>query len=211
MNMPFTQTEFKQVFATYNESIWPAQIIAYLFALSIMVMISRQSRRTNTLICAILAAYWIFVGIVYHIMHFSTINPAAYAFGVLSVIQGILFIFNGIISDRLRFGYTKGIALWTGLVLIIYSMIIYPLLGGIFGHVYPESPVFGVAPCPITIFTFGILLLTIHKIPKHLLVIPAIWSLIGFTAALKLGIYQDFGLPVSALIAIPILLRNQTS
>ncbi|MCU0579417.1 MAG: DUF6064 family protein, partial [Desulfobacterota bacterium] len=57
---------------------------------------------------------------------------------------------------------------------------------------------FGV-PCPTTIFTFGILLFTSGRLPKTVLAIPFIWSIIGFTAALTLGILEDIGLLVAGL------------
>lgn len=208
MNIPFTQTEFKQVFSIYNEAIWPIQIIAYILAVIVIILILKRTKTSNMIICMILSAYWVLAGVGYHIMFFNAINPAAYAFGALFIIQGQLFLLLGMSTEMLQFGYEKGIALCAGLVLVTYSMIIYPLFGILFGHAYPEAPVFGVAPCPITIFTFGILLLTIRRIPRYLLIIPVIWSLIGFTAAFKLGIYQDFGLPVSAFIAVLLILKK---
>jgi len=65
---------------------------------------------------------------------------------------------------------------------------------------------FGVAPCPTTIFTIGMLLLARGRWVVWLSIIPLLWSLVGLAAALQLGIPEDFGLPaagfglVSALI-----------
>jgi hypothetical protein len=39
------------------------------------------------------------------------------------------------------------------------------------------------------------------------LIIPLIWSIIGFVAALKLGIYEDFGLLLSALVTVFMLYK----
>jgi hypothetical protein len=44
-------------------------------------------------------------------------------------------------------------------------MVVYPLLGIRFGHSYPRAPLFGVAPCPTTIFTFGLLLWATRSVP----------------------------------------------
>jgi hypothetical protein len=80
----------------------------------------------------------------------------------------------------------------------------------ILGHGYPKSPGFGVAPCPATIFTFGILLMIDKKFPKYILIIPLIWLVIGFFAAINLGIKEDIGLLLSGIItAILILFRKQ--
>lgn len=64
---------------------------------------------------------------------------------------------------------------------------------------------FGVSPCPVTIFTFGLLLMTTGRFSYWLLVIPFIWSVIGGSAAILLDVRQDWLLLVSGFIAVPIL------
>ena len=95
------------------------------------------------------------------------------------------------------------------LVLILFALIIYPVLGYFIGHVYPFSPTFGL-PCPTTIFTFGLLLLNSKRCPVTILIIPLVWSIIGFMAAIQFGILEDTGLLVAGLITISLLLyRNR--
>ena len=88
----------------------------------------------------------------------------------------------------------------TGALFLAYALIVYPLLAISFGHGYPRTPAFGITPCPTTIFTFGLLLWTDDYLPKYVLVIPALWSLIGFSAAVQLGVYEDFGLVVAGVV-----------
>jgi hypothetical protein len=87
---------------------------------------------------------------------------------------------------------------------------IYPTLGYFLGHIYPKSPTFGL-PCPTTIFTFGLLLWTDVKLPKTILIIPFLWSLVGFTAALTLGILEDTGLLVSGVLGVGLILFRDRS
>ena len=82
---------------------------------------------------------------------------------------------------------------------ILYGLLIYPLLGYFLGHVYPYAPSFGV-PCPTTIFTFGLLLWTDSKFPKYLLIVPLLWSMIGFMAAFQWGVLEDLMLLVSGIV-----------
>jgi hypothetical protein len=84
-------------------------------------------------------------------------------------------------------------------------MLIYPVLGYLLGHGYPSSPCFGVAPCPTTIFTFG-LLLWADRPPRYLVLLPLIWSIIGFFAAISLGIREDIGLLVAGLAGSGLIL-----
>jgi hypothetical protein len=63
-------------------------------------------------------------------------------------------------------------------------------------------PTFG-APCPITIFTVGMLLLTVSPVPRSVFVAPAVWGLIGGSSAtFQLGVYEDAGLLIAGVIAL---------
>jgi len=88
-------------------------------------------------------------------------------------------------------------------------MLIYPLLGIALKHDYPRAPMFGVAHCPTVIFTLGLLLWTDNgKLPRYVLVIPLIWSVIGFTAAISLGIREDIGLLVAGIVTLLLLMAT---
>jgi Family of unknown function (DUF6064) len=68
------------------------------------------------------------------------------------------------------------------------------------------SGMFGLVPCPTTIFTFGMLLLAAR--PKRpLLWPPLVWSVIGFFAAVKFGISEDVGLLLAGIVTAAIVLR----
>ena len=63
-------------------------------------------------------------------------------------------------------------------------------------------------PCPTTIFTFGMLLLADRKLSFGILIIPLLWSVIGLSAAISLGMYEDIGLIVSAVAVVLLQLRR---
>ncbi len=67
---------------------------------------------------------------------------------------------------------------------------------------------FGITPCPVTLFTFGLLLLTTRTVPRRLLVIPFLWSLVGGSAAMLLGMPQDWPLLFSGIATTAILLTR---
>ena len=92
-----------------------------------------------------------------------------------------------------------------GLALIVYSALVYEVVGHLSGHGWPRAPLFGVAPCPTVIFTFGVLLLSVRPVPVFLVAIPLVWAGIGSTAAILLGVPEDLGLVVSGLIGVALL------
>ena len=207
MNLPFTLEQFLDVFAQYNNTIWPFQIILYLLALGAIFSAAMPASFSQRVVLIVLGFFWLWMGVIYHIVFFSPINPAAYGFGILFVIQGLLFLWSAR-KNTITFSVTSGWRDSVGSLFIAYGLVLYPLLGLYVGHVYPSSPTFG-APCPTTIFTFGILIWS-RGLPLYLLIVPVLWSLIGFTAALTLGIYEDVGLLVSGITGtILIVMRSR--
>ena len=200
MKVPFNVEEFLNVFAAYNQAIWPAQIVAYGLGLLALVLIARGHRHAGRVTAAILAALWVWNGAAYHIAFFSPINPAAFGFGALFVVQGLLFLYFGVVQARLSFQVSRSAASIAGVLTLAYAAVVYPLIGHFAGHNYPFAPMFGVAPCPTTIFTFGLLALADRKVPKLLLVAPLLWTLIATNAALSFGIYEDYGLLPAAVV-----------
>jgi len=205
MQVPFSLGDFLNVFKSYNQTIFPLQIVFYFIAFLSIYFLFTGNKNLNKIISITLSFFWLWMGIVYHIIFFSTINKAAYIFGAFFIIQGIMFAGCGLIRKKLSFGYSKNIYNYIGIVFLLYALIIYPVLGYNLGHSYPYSPTFGL-PCPTTIFTFGILLFTNKKMPLHLLIIPLLWSVIGFNAALTLTIYEDTGLLIAGVTAFTLLL-----
>jgi len=206
--LPFSREQFLAVFVVYNQSVWPAQVLAYLLRLLMVALIIWPSTQRSRLVAAGLAAMWLRTGAAYHGMHFTTISAAAWGFAALFLVQGLLFIEAGVLRGRIAFGRAKGWTGWMGWVLVAYASIVYPLLGQILGHGYPEMPMFGITPCPVTLFTFGLFLLTTEPIQRRLLVIPVVWSLIGGQAALLLGMTQDWLLFFSGATVIVLLRRD---
>jgi hypothetical protein len=203
--LPFTTEQFLEVFKTYNTSIWPAQIAAYLLGVAIIYLAFRKNAGRDKIISLILSIFWLWMGGLYHLTFFTSINTAAYGFGILFIIQGLLFLGAGAWKGRLKFQFERNLYGITGAILIIYAMLVYPIIGAQLGHGYPHAPMFGVAPCPATIFTFGILLWTTKKVPWWILVIPGLWSVVGFTAAFSLGILEDTGLLIAGIVGIALL------
>lgn len=205
--LPFTRDQFFATFADYNAAVWPVQVVAYLLGLAVVAALLRPSPFGHRLAASTLAAMWIWTGVAYHGLFFARINPVALAFGALFVLQGLLFIVAGVAGRRRVFGHTAGLASAIGWVLVIYAAVLYPLLGSISGHAYPAQPTFGITPCPVTLFTFGVLLITSAPVPRWLLIIPLAWSLVGGSAAFLLGVPQDWPLLFSGLVVVLLILR----
>lgn len=209
MKLPFSRVEFLQVFSDYNESIWPTQILAAALGAAAIVLLFSSRDWSSRLIATILAAFWTLMGVAYHWLFFTAINPAAYLFGGLFIVAALIFLVEGTVRNRVRFEMSRGFRGWAALLLIGYSFVVYPVLGLVATHPYPETPLFGVVPCPTTIFTFGLLLVASYPRPFLLAVVPILWAAIGGSAAFLLDVPQDWGLIVAALIWLAVWIRQR--
>jgi len=176
------------------------QIVAYLLGLIAIGSQFARVKEAPRLAWGILGFFWVWTGIAYHILHFSLINRAAYGFGILFVLEGILFWWVCATQPDIRVHPERNLCSLVGGVFILYAMLLYPLIGAWSGHGYPFWPGFGVTPCPTAIFTFGLLLWVKQRVPLNLLAIPFLWSLLGFSAAMSFGMREDYGLLIAGLV-----------
>jgi hypothetical protein len=204
--IPFSADEFFGVFVAYNGAIWPAQLVLLAAAIAAIGLALSGRRSVRRWVAGFLAFLWGWTGGAYHLAHFAAINPAASAFGAFFILQGLLFLWWGVIRGRLDFERSGGTRDLAAGAMLVYALMVYPLLGAAAGHAFLASPTFG-APCPAVIYTFGLLLLT-RSVPPWLLVIPGLWAIVGSSAVFAFGVYQDLGLMISAGIAFGFLIRK---
>lgn len=208
---PFTVEQFFEVMRRYNEAVWPMQWGFYLLALVAIVVAWRHTTpHAGRIVSGALAFLWLWIGVVYHLTFFRTINPGAILFGVLFIVQAALFVWMGVGQTRLAFRpHPDWIGLMGGL-LLLYALVVYPALGYAFGQRYPAVPTFGL-PCPTTIYTIGLLLWATRPIPRVLFLIPIAWTALGEQAAVYFGVLEDLGLTVAGVMAVIALFINRTA
>lgn len=203
--LPFSTDAFFAVFARYNEVVWPAQWVLAALALGILLAAHRGGTGARRAALAGLATLWAWMAVAYHAAFFTRINPAAWGFAAIFLAQAALLLRAATrpAERTLAAGTSaRGLLGWT---LVLYALVAYPLIGHLGGHHWPATPTFGL-PCPTTIFTMGVLAWMLPAPPRHLLVVPVLWAIVGTSAALQLGVREDLGLPVAAacLVAIAI-------
>lgn len=199
--MPFTRDQFFAIFAAYNSAIWPVAILVYPLAIAMVVLALRGGDRNARIVAASLAVLWGFVGLAYHGLFFSRINLAAPLFAAAFLVQALLFGAVAATGRGLELNGRSRLRSSVGLVLIVYAMIAYPLVGMLAGERYPAMPLFGVAPCPLLIFTFG-LFVWASRVRWWLWIVPLLWAVIGGGSFYLLAVPQDIALAIGAVAAL---------
>ncbi len=110
MQLPFSSEQFFEVFGSYNTAVWPAQVLLVALAVAAIVLVFVPWCGSSVAISAILACLWGWIGLVYHLGFFVSINPLAYAFAVLSIAGAGVFVWQGVIRGRLKFNWTVSAA-----------------------------------------------------------------------------------------------------
>jgi hypothetical protein len=200
VHLPFTLTEFLAVFEAYNRALWPAVILFWIAAFVLSLQLVRGRARSRA-ISAFVAVHWGWIGIVYHGVFFTQINPAAWGFAALFILEAAAFLWFSVVRNRLTYVWKASFKHALGGAFLAYSLL-YPALTLLTGHQLPGGPAFAV-PCPAVLLTTGLLLLTAPTAPRWLFVAPIVWSIIGGSAALLFGMTHDLALiAAGAVLAV---------
>ena len=98
MQLPFTKEQFFNLFAAYNEALWPALIALWIASVAVSVLLLSSRRPPDRWISALLAAHWAWSALAYHAAFFTRINPAAWLFAALFLLQAALFFWVGVVQ-----------------------------------------------------------------------------------------------------------------
>jgi hypothetical protein len=208
MDLPFTALEFFDVFRQYNDSVWPMQLVLTGLGIAAVVLLALRKPGCERAVDVILTFLWGWMGLVYHLMFFLEINPAALYFSIVFFGAALVFLLNGVYGERLRYEIPLDARATVGTLLISYGLAVYPILSLWLGR-WPEAPTFGL-PCPTTIFTIGVLCFLRRPYPWYVLAVPVAWSFIGSLAVVQFGLWQDLGLLAAGLAGIWLLAKRKS-
>lgn len=188
--------------AWFNNQIWPAQLFAYAVGAAAVGLVFAHFPKRNLVITGLVSLFW-FGEMIWVLILVNSLDPITLSIAGFLIVaflaQAILMLVSAA-KGRIHFGFSGRAQSWVGLVFVGYAMIGYPIATWLLGHPFPRGPVFGVAPCPIVIFTLGMLLLTDSHLPKHLVILPTVLGVIAGLNGLMLGVREDLPL----FVAVPL-------
>src|SRR6185436_7666098 len=100
LRLPFSTEAFLDLFAIYNTSSWPIAVV--LWAATAAAFVAHVTGRDqHRWICGVLAVHWAWAAIAYHAALFSRINPAAWLFAAVFLLEAGLLLGYGVARGRL--------------------------------------------------------------------------------------------------------------
>jgi len=203
MPLPFSHDAFLDVFGVYNAQLWSFVAGFWLLTAVLVFQWARQGRVPGRGPLSLMAVHWAWSGAVYHLVFFRPINPAATIFAAAFVAEACLLAWLAWRRPTQSvFGWhPRGVL---GAALVLYGLA-YPFVGLLLGLEYPRLPLFAV-PCPTTLVTAGLLIVT-PGLPRVVHLVPALWAVVGGSAAIALGIRADAALVVAAVALVADAMR----
>jgi len=200
--------ELLELFTRYNEDLWPLHLVGYAVGVAaVALLFARRRDRADRLIAGLLAALWLWQGVVFQGLYATDVDVVlGTAYAMMFVLEAYLLFRHGVLRGELAFRSRAGLTGAVGWAALGYAVIIYPVIGAVLGHGWPESPLLGMAPCPTTILTFGLLLLAAPPLPRRLLIVPFAWAVLAPPAAMARGVYEDAGLLIAGLVTVVLVL-----
>lgn len=186
-------------------------ILTYVLAIIALFMAYRKNDYSNRFISLTLTFLWLWIGLVFGILVFGPVPTVMagieypgiwYLFGGIFVIHGIILLCFGVIKDTVSYTWKPDSRHYIGLLLILYGLVFYPLVGILTGRVFLEYPIFGIAPCPVSIFTLGLLLWSDARPSLPIMTIPLFWGFMGIVPVLFYEVYADIGTILAAIITL---------
>jgi Family of unknown function (DUF6064) len=191
VGLPFTNEQFFRIFADYNDTFIVVVVTFWVASVATLAFVSQKPSDRSPALSLFLGALWLWNALAYHALLFTRINPAAWVFAALFVVQAVLFFWAGARGTVAYFS-SAGSLQAVGVGLVSYALA-YPFLTIALGHSYPATPTFGV-PCPTAILTIGVLVTARGRVPLALAIIPMLWGFIGGSAAVLLAVPTDYAL-----------------
>lgn len=202
----FSPRTYYRLFELYNIELWPLQLFFLALGVAVLLLWRRRGDMAGRVLAAILALCWLWVAWAYHSQRYANINWAASYFALAFALEALLLLWLGVVRDRLSIAPGGGVRQRIGLVLFVFALLCFPLIGPLLGRSWPQAEIFGMAPDPTALATLGILLLCGVRPLWWLFPIPLAWCLIS-GATLWAMESPDFMIaPLVALLALGLII-----
>lgn len=196
----FSPRTYHRLFELYNEAIWPLQLATAALGLAIAALVVRRSRHGDRIVAGLLAACWLWTAWAFLYQRYAQINWIAPWFAAAFALEALLLVAAGVVAGRapLDAGGRPRIAA----LLVVATVLGYPLLAPLGGRAWTAAEAFGVAPDPTAIATVAAIAAVRGRIRWLLLAIPVLWCVVASLTQWAMGAPEAVVIAVAALVAV---------
>jgi hypothetical protein len=199
----FSAHSYYRLIELYNASIWPAQVLALLLGVVVVVLVRRGSPASGRWVAFLLAAGWLWIAFAFHAARYAKLNTAAPWFGWMFGIEAALLLWLG-----RAFEWPSDLQGRTGLAIYLFALVVMPLMAPLLGRGWRAAEVFGVAPDPTAVGTIGLLLISRARRRWPLIILPVAWCVVTGAILSVWKISFFWVTPLLALFAVILFRRH---
>jgi hypothetical protein len=209
--LPYNTDILFSIFSHYNSLIWPALLIIHgiLLAFLYQLLRGRSGRWLDAGINTLLILVWLWVAIGFYHVQFSDFNFMAPIYGWVFITQALLLTIITISHWRLEYRFDGNFFNWCGIALIATGLALVPLLDWICGANWHALRWFASGPEATLLVSVGLLLLSTHRVPWLLLLIPLIVSIKIAVLAYFLSYIPDYFFAAACTAGTVVLLLKR--
>ncbi len=198
---PYDAEVLALTYAQYNAAAWPGQPVALLLALAALGLAAWPRRGGGRIIGAILAAFWLWCGLVFFPRTMAPLDFMAPVYGWVFVFQAALLAW-ALVWRRRTFRFRPEAASGAALAIAAGALFGLPALSVFGGAGWAGARIVGLAPGPTVLFTLALLLLTEGRWRWLLMVVPLAWCLLAGFMAWVLAVPEAWPLPLLGAVAL---------
>lgn len=202
----FSPRVYYRLLELHNLAVWPAHILTVLFGLAALYLLSSPGRSRDRFVFLALGAIWLWVAWSFLWHRYASINWAAAYVAPFYALEGLLIISIGSVRGALPFPADRKIPFLSGLALLAFSLVGYPLIAPGLGRPWLAAEVFGIAPDPTATAALAILALSRSRMRWLLMIIPFLWCMTSGATLWTMDAADFFVAPVAALAAVGLAL-----
>jgi hypothetical protein len=198
--IPYSAEVYQGLFTYYYQTISPVHIVALGIGLFLFVLSARYSKRGGLIAQMVMAALWVWNGIVFHSQFLADLNWAAQYFGYAFIAQGALIAVYAFAQRDVIYKPNPGTRV-ASCVLIVLAMTFSPAVAAVLETPISQSQLFGVTPLTIILASVGTSLVMYQRPPLILWIIPILWSGWEVLTTQNLGLWSDCAFAGIALLS----------
>ncbi len=179
--MLFSAEVYASIVAAYNRVSLPVIVLAAAGGTVLVARLARGSSIHAGAVFAVLAALWLWVGLVFHAVHYRPINWAAGTFAAVAAVQGLSFAVYAFTAGRRTVVSSRGCGGRVGTAWLVLALVFAPV-SILFGADPWAAPYFAASPATLAWVTLGVVLCTGGRAWWHAALVAPVAIVEGFTA-----------------------------
>lgn len=154
----FAPATYQRLFALYNAQVWPAQLLALPCGVLVLWLLARRPARWR-LVCALLAAGWLWTAWAFHWQRYAGIHSAAPWFAAGFALQALLLAWAARPGSDWRLQAQAGWPRAVALGLLVCAVLLQPVAELLPDRPWQQAALFGLTPDATAVGTLGLLAL----------------------------------------------------